>query len=237
MDQGPEHGLLVDLVQHCSRTSSGSTARHEDIEGSRESRRPSVLAVGLDNNTYEQLCAWLAAGELSAIHCPKADEAVSGCLNHAPDCVLVNADLVGGPDSEALIQALVTQNGKLPIIVTSTCAEVPFLVRLMRAGARDFLPAPITPAMLISSVRYHLQSRRNGEYRDQRGVRMGRSALLSPREREILEFVVRGFSTKQIAAAVGRVEKTVEFHRHNLMRKMGASNAAQLVHLAMLERE
>ncbi|MFG0274559.1 MAG: LuxR C-terminal-related transcriptional regulator [Phycisphaerales bacterium] len=59
---------------------------------------------------------------------------------------------------------------------------------------------------------------------------------MTDREREILELVISGQSTKQIAASLKRAEKTVEFHRTNIMRKLDAPNVAALVRLVMQAR-
>jgi DNA-binding NarL/FixJ family response regulator len=151
------------------------------------------------------------------------------------DCAVVNADISAPVDGAALIAHLLAANQRLPIICVGNCSEVPVILRLVRAGARDFLTAPVGPAALAGAVRHQIGGRKIIEHGGVPRVKSGKVSLLSPREREILDYVVRGFSTKHIAAAVGRVEKTIEFHRHNLMRKLGASNAAQLVHMAMLE--
>ena len=59
-----------------------------------------------------------------------------------------------------------------------------------------------------------------------------RFSTLTPREHEVLTFVVAGRRNKQIAAELGTAEKTVKVHRARVMRKMGARSIAELVHLA-----
>jgi FixJ family two-component response regulator len=56
--------------------------------------------------------------------------------------------------------------------------------------------------------------------------------MLTERERQVLELIVAGRLNKQIAAELGTTEKTIKFHRGNLMRKMGVRVVADLVKLA-----
>jgi FixJ family two-component response regulator len=55
---------------------------------------------------------------------------------------------------------------------------------------------------------------------------------LTERERQVLELIVAGKLNKQIAAQLGTVERTIKFHRANLMRKLGVRVVADLVKLA-----
>src|SRR6185436_19611727 len=193
-----------------------------------------VLVVESDEATRQEYCKWLNAINITSI-ATAGDDA----LTHTPaaHCAVVNAAASRATDSAELITRLLDANHHLPIVSVGTCAEVSVILQLVRAGARDYLTAPVSSVALADAVLYQLSRRKVIEQGGVPGIRSGKISLLTPREREILDYVVRGFSTKQIAAAVGRVEKTIEFHRHNLMRKLGASNAAQLVHVAMLDTQ
>jgi FixJ family two-component response regulator len=191
----------------------------------------SVLLADSDPRLRCTRCKWLESINIAVVSCEPA-ECVECWKSAKPDCVVIG---VGTTSQAELVRSLVAVDPLLPVICIASEAEISAIVELMRAGARDFLTAPLTPASLIDSIRHQVARRKILEEGGLQRPRKGKVSLLSPREREILDYVVRGFSTKQIAQAVGRVEKTIEFHRHNLMRKLGAANAAQLVRVAMLE--
>jgi FixJ family two-component response regulator len=103
----------------------------------------------------------------------------------------------------------------------------------MRAGAVDFLVKPVEESRLFAAVDEALQIDDTERHaRDVRRALTQRLATLTPREREVLEHVVRGRLNKQIAGDLGTVEKTIKVHRARVMHKMRARSLAELVQLA-----
>ena len=100
----------------------------------------------------------------------------------------------------------------------------------MRAGAVDFLLKPIDDARLLAAVdravREGAQERSREEARNSALEKLGR---LSPREREVMEHVIRGRLNKQIASDLGIAEATVKQHRGRVMEKVGVRSVADLV--------
>ena len=103
----------------------------------------------------------------------------------------------------------------------------------MKRGAMDFLQKPVDDEVLLAAVAQALAKaqalRVAGE--GQRRV-VDSIAALTPREREVLAGIVAGRLNKQIAADLGTVEKTIKFHRGNLMRKLNVRTVADLVRIA-----
>jgi FixJ family two-component response regulator len=105
--------------------------------------------------------------------------------------------------------------------------------RTSRCCAADFLTKPIDDAALIAAIQAAL-----ARDRVLRPARLEREriakclAMLTGRERQVFDLVVAGRMNKQIAAELGTTEKTIKFHRGNLMRKMGVRVVADLVKLA-----
>jgi FixJ family two-component response regulator len=102
----------------------------------------------------------------------------------------------------------------------------------MKSGALDYLTKPVKDVDLFAAVRraldYDSRTRRRREIVDNyRSLR----ATLTPREREVLEHVIAGRLNKQIAHALGTVEKTVKVHRAHIMQKMRVRSVAALVHI------
>jgi FixJ family two-component response regulator len=132
-----------------------------------------------------------------------------------------------------LQQALQAADLDMPVIFMTGHGTVPMSVRAMKAGAVDFLQKPIDDQVLLDAVHLAVESDRKAR-ESRRGLDAiaERMASLTPREREVLELVVRGLLNKQIAARLGASEKTVKVHRARVMHKMGASSLAELVRMA-----
>jgi FixJ family two-component response regulator len=119
-----------------------------------------------------------------------------------------------------------------PIIFLSGHADVPASVSAMKAGAVDFLIKPVDRDKLLSAIA--LAKDRDSKAREARCERQfiaAKLATLTLREREVLEYVVRGRLNKQIAAELGTVEKTIKVHRGRMMAKLGVRSVAELVRL------
>jgi FixJ family two-component response regulator len=119
-----------------------------------------------------------------------------------------------------------------PIIFLTGMADIKTSVTAMKGGAIDFLTKPIDNEKLFSAVNEGL--RRDAEQRAARAIRgaiEARLSTLTPREREVLMFVIAGRLNKQISAILGTGEKTVKVHRSRVMAKMRVRSVAELVHL------
>ena len=148
-----------------------------------------------------------------------------------PGCAIL--DLIM-PELDGLeLQQQIAQAGtERPIIFLSGNADVPASVQAMKAGAIDFLVKPVQREKLLRAI--ELAKDWDNKARQARSERQRietRLATLSPREREVIEHVVKGRLNKQIAAELGTVEKTIKVHRARMMAKLGVRNVPELVHL------
>ena len=152
------------------------------------------------------------------------DPAACGCL------VL---DLAMPEVSGLELQSFLAETGSLlPIIFLTAHGDIPKTVQAMKHGASDFLTKPVNDEDLLAAVRAAIEkdSALRQEQTELSEIR-GRLASLTPREREVLEYVVGGKLNKEIASDLGIVEQTVKAHRAQVMEKMKARSVAELVRL------
>jgi RNA polymerase sigma factor (sigma-70 family) len=149
-----------------------------------------------------------------------------------PGCAILDLTMPN-IDGLALQQMLSEDNIERPIIFLTGNADVPTSVRAMKAGAVDFLTKPVKREDLLTAIAR--AEERDAQARQSRSELQSiedKLAKLTPREREVLEHVIDGKLNKQIAAALGTVEKTVKVHRGRMMAKLSLRSVADLVRLA-----
>jgi two-component system response regulator FixJ len=113
--------------------------------------------------------------------------------------------------------------------------DVPLAVAAMKSGARDFLEKPFDPGELLGAIHLALAQREDVSNDSDAEVQAKqRLASLTPREREVLEGLVDGASSKEIARALEISPRTIEAHRASLMSKTGSRSLSALVRLALL---
>ena len=119
-----------------------------------------------------------------------------------------------------------------PIVFITGHGDIPMTVRAMKAGAVEFLTKPFRDQDLLDAIQQGLERDRTRRAQEAEiATLQERVESLTPREREVLPWVVSGLPNKQIADAVAASEATVKVHRSQLMRKMGAPSLADLVRM------
>ena len=132
------------------------------------------------------------------------------------------------------VQRVLQQRGvATPIIFLTAFGTIATTVKAMQTGALDFLEKPAEPSALLASVARAVATAFDRILRQQQRAEMERRlALLTARERDVYEWVVKGLPNKQIGAALGIALKTVKVHRGRMMQKMEAESVAALVRIA-----
>ncbi len=124
---------------------------------------------------------------------------------------------------------------EFPMIVITGHADVPLAVQAMKAGAIDFIEKPFASETMLDSLaaaRSRLAASPS-ERHPATAAAAARLALLSPREREVLEGLLAGLPNKSIAYDLAISPRTVEIHRARVMDKMGARSLSELIRLAL----
>ena len=122
---------------------------------------------------------------------------------------------------------------QMPIIFVTGHGDIPMSVQAMKAGAVEFLAKPFRDQVLLDAINQAIERDRVTRRQRAKSVELRRRyESLGPREREVFECVVSGMLNKQIADKLGTTERTIKFHRGQIMRKMEAKSVAELVRFA-----
>lgn len=148
-------------------------------------------------------------------------------------CLLIDAYLPGMSGLD-LLQRLRESGDTLPAIMITGNSDVPMAVKAMKIGAADFIEKPVSGPELLASVAEALdQSRNAGKIAAWRENAARHIAGLTLRQRQVMELVLVGQPSKNIAADLGISQRTVENHRAFIMKKTGAKSLPALARLAL----
>ncbi|HOW55811.1 MAG TPA: response regulator transcription factor [Syntrophorhabdaceae bacterium] len=147
-------------------------------------------------------------------------------------CIILDVRMpgIGGM---ALQDKLGKTEDSLPVIFITGHGDIPMSVQAMKKGATDFLPKPFEDGQLIDAVVKAVEKSRQIRMscNELNNLRM-RLDRLTPREREVLPYIIAGLLNKQIAFKLNIAEKTIKVHRAHIMEKLGVGSVAELVRLA-----
>lgn len=166
-----------------------------------------------------------------------AEEFMAAYQPGGESCLLVDVNLpgMGGTD---LLEHLRQQGNGLPTIVITGSGDIGVAVAAMKAGACDFIEKPVSRDGLLASIGRALDQSRGASIASEAGEAAARNiAALTKRQREVMDCVLMGHPSKNIAADLGISQRTVENHRAAIMRKMGAKSLPELARLAMAAQQ
>jgi FixJ family two-component response regulator len=162
-------------------------------------------------------------------------QSASAFLNRAvhpgPSCVIVDVKMPG-MDGIGFQKTLIQRRREEQLVFITGHGDIPMCAQVMKDGAVDFLPKPFKPKQLLDCVERALARSRTERSRTaERNEARRLLDLLTPREFEVIQFVVMGMLNKQVAGELGMAEKTVKVHRGRAMQKLRVSSVAELVRL------
>lgn len=150
-----------------------------------------------------------------------------------PGCVVADVKMPG-TDGIGLVRELGRRSVPLPVVLISGHADVPMAVAAIKSGAEDFIEKPVDDAQLVAAINRALsRTGRRDDSQKSRDVLGDKFARLTPRQIEIFDLVVEGFTSHAISQKLNISARTVESYRAEVMEKMQAESVAALVRQAV----
>lgn len=192
---------------------------------------PTVFIVDDDPSARLGLTRLVRAAGLKVESFGSAGEFLTADRADGPGCIVLDVRMPGmtGPE---LQERLRVEDCGMPIIFLSAHGDVPTTAEAMKKGAVDFLAKPVDGGDLLEAIRLAVAT--DAESRADRAERAAvekRMNELTPREHEVMTFVITGMLNKQVARQLGISEETVKIHRGRVMQKLGIRSVAELVRL------
>ena len=192
-----------------------------------------VFVVDDDSGVREAIECSLRSLGLSVRAFGSADAFLAGYRPGDRGCLILDVEMPGRSGMD--LQTMLLDRGiELPIIFLSGHGTVSMCVRALKRGAVDFIEKPCDEDRLLESIHGALEKdRRQHEAARQQAAYEERYALLTDREKEVMELLIAGRETKSIAVRLGIVARTVDNHRAAVFEKMQVDNAAALTRMVL----
>jgi two-component system CheB/CheR fusion protein len=226
---------LTGLIRRCLAEAlpQGQASTLQPPEAARKQRLPTIFVVD-DDSTVREAMRDLLQEDGRMVETYTSSEAFLAAYRPGSEgCLLVDARMPG-MGGLALLQRLKGEGSRLASIMITGQGDVSMAVEAMRAGAADFIEKPIRRKELFASIEHALEHiRDSGKLSVRREAAATRLAGLTARQRQIMELVLAGHPSKNIAADLGISQRTVENHRAAVMKKTGSHSLSALIRLAL----
>jgi FixJ family two-component response regulator len=190
---------------------------------------PTVFIIDDDPSARRGLTRLIRAAGMPAQSFASAGDFLGSGKCGEPGCIVLDVKMpvMTGPELQAELGKLEVC---MPIIFLSGQGDVPTTATVMKKGAVDFLTKPVDREDLLAAVRVSLakDAENRAQHAESNHVREQICAL-TPREHEIMTYVITGLLNKQIAAELSITEDTVKIHRGRVMHKLGIVSIPELV--------
>jgi len=193
---------------------------------------PTVFIVDDDEAVRDSIAELVSSVGMSSVTFGSAREFLDGYDPGRPGCLVLDVRMahMSGP---ALQEKLLSTGARLPIVFISGHGDIPVAIKTIKAGAVDFVQKPYRDQQLLDSINEALQ--RDAAARVSVKSSEGfaeRLTTLTDRERDVMNLVVQGWSSKAIARSLGISHRTVEVHRSHILEKLAVRTVPELIHLA-----
>src|SRR5882762_2340984 len=198
--------------------------------------RGEIFVVDDDPAVRETLSMVLTAGGYQVICFAVGAALLAVARSRRPSCILLDVN-IGGKSGLDILKELHGEDYPAPIFMISGQGDIAMAVTAIKNGALDFIEKPFRGSEIVARLDEAIEAyaRRQAENSASRIATLhfpGREPL-TRREREVLAQFTAGASNKEAGRHLGISPRTIEDHRANIMKKLGARNAADLVRIVM----
>ena len=197
---------------------------------------PTVFIVDDDDAVLDSIAELVMSVGLRTAIFRSAQEFRAAFNPEQPGCLVLDVRMAH-TSGLALQEELNAIGARIPIVFISGHGDISVAIKTIKAGAVDFVQKPYHEQQLLDSINEAL--RRDAETRQVTGngeVFADRLAALTERERDVLEHVVQGLSSKSVAKVLDISYRTVELHRSHIMEKLRVRSVAELIRLVVERR-
>ncbi|HCS52056.1 response regulator [Rubinisphaera sp.] len=195
-----------------------------------------VFIIDDNKDVRESLSFLLRSVQLNVETFATGSEFLSSIDPHTDGCAIIDI-LMPTMSGTELLKELKKKKVYFPVIMLTAHADVPVAVESMRLGAYHFLQKNCLEQELIDCVRNALRFSRSIHHECRNEIELQKLLdSLSNREKQVMELVVEGQTSRQVADNLGIAVKTVDAHRANMMKKLGVNNVAELIHKVIMYR-
>jgi two-component system response regulator FixJ len=161
-----------------------------------------------------------------------SEDFLSREVHDGPGCLILDVNLSGKTGIE-LQEELIKINSLLPIIFISGHGNILMSVKALKRGAVNFLEKPFSEDELLQSIEEALKlSQKLSSEKEEKQKARELLQTLTPRETEILKYVITGMLNKQIASELQIAEQTVKLHRQKICEKLGIRSVPEMIRIA-----
>lgn len=193
-----------------------------------------IFVIDDDSSVRRSLSLFLTTDDYRVETFASSEEYLKREPYHGTGCIILDVKLEGKSGLE-LQDELMTRESHLPIIFITGNGSIPMSVGALKKGAVNFLEKPFMEEELLLSIAEALAlSKSLKADSDETNRACQLIELLTPREIEILKYIINGMLNKQIAYVLGIAEHTIKLHRHNICEKLGVKSVPEIIKIAVM---
>ena len=191
-----------------------------------------VFLIDDDESVRSSLTLFLQLSGYNVESFESAEEFLQRQVHEGAGCIILDVNLSGKSGLE-LQEELIGRNSHLPIIFITGYANIPMSVHALKKGAVNFLEKPFGEEELLLSVNEAIeQSHKMLAENDIFQKAQHLIQKLTPKENEVLTYLITGLLNKQIADKLNIVEHTVKIHKRSICEKFGVKSLPEIIHIA-----